>query len=288
MGRGPPDFSSLKYWANRFENETEFEWLARSEVVLPLISRQAVSLAPSPERDLETAPSIGPLRILHFGRGSSNLGSEIQKTLDSDGVPAHVIDADYVPPTSLSARDVPVIQLDVLNHTSLKAATQEQGGVWDILVDKSTADAISCGPGIPISQPDSIDPGSSGASSSASSGNNGDASSPTLLCPPIEVLCSNLARVTRPGGKWISISYSSTRFDHLSDSPHTPLHSLDHPTSSGTNPCESAVPTWRVLEKISLGSTSLPEGRTVTDGKGGTRVVYEPETPTWAYILERV
>lgn len=280
MGRaGPPDFSSKTYWEHRFEKESEFEWLARSDVILPLVLRLVEEVRSATDRrasDLHVhashdAPidahvnsrSDKAFRVLHFGCGSSNLGSEIHQHLSENSIPAEVIDADYVPTTALSTRSVPLIQLDVLDASSIAQTTKEDG-LWDLLVDKSTADAISCGPSIPrLCTSNSNTPSSVALDSGCQDG---------PLLPPIEVLCDNLARATRPGGRWISISYSASRFDHL----------LGHSSTEARN-----SHSWRIVEKVSLGSTSLPEGRVVVDGKGNSRTVYEPETPTWAYILER-
>lgn len=170
-----------------------------------------------------------------------------------------VVDADYVLPSLLSSRVVSVVQVDMLDIVSLKGVTE---GQWDLVIDKSTADAISCGPS--ITRPTSA------------------LSSETHSVPPLEVLCDNLARVTRKGGRWLSISYSATRFEHVLPIP-TGTSAMD----SASDSAEPVSPTWRLVVKQPLTTASMPEGRVIPDGKG-FRTVYEPETPIWLYILERV
>jgi len=289
---GPPDFSSQQYWETRFEKETSFEWLAPSEVILPIVlgtvkevinARRSTSTGPA-----ATGPDDLPCRILHFGCGSSSLGSDIQQYLQTSAAPPNthisgtasgapvpeaveaevnnvddiislppieVIDADYVPPTLLSEapRSVPLIQLDVLDPTSLASSSPQEG--WDVLIDKSTADAISCGPNLT------------------------DLASGTST-PPLDVLLDNLAQVTRHGGRWLSISYSATRYDSLRSRSWT--SSLDPEGDSRSN-----TGRWQVISRTPLGSTAIPEGRLIADGKGWRRV-YEPETPIWLYVLQRI
>ena len=129
-------------------------------------------------------------------------------------------------------------QMDILDMTALTKHSPEGG--WDLLIDKSTADAISCGPDIKGR-------------------------------PPIETLCRNLAEATRNGGRWICVSYSENRFDHL--------QSKDRDLKEG----EGA--TWKLRARFPL-SVSQTE-RVVKDGDV-ERVVHEPETSVWGYHLERI
>jgi hypothetical protein len=327
MGKNdPPDFSSKEYWQTRFGRETAFEWLARSEIIVPIVAQTAEDVlrqrkgGASTHRPESQESSGGELtegrderreglRILHFGCGSSNLGSDVKTYLDqhfaldpsttveeasrgpsTPAIDIQVIDADYVPPDLLSSRPIPVIQLDVLDPESLRGA-RAQYGQWDLVIDKSTADAISCGPNLPrsILEEDLLatTPGTLADDSLAGQDvPKGSAVEPRPhgedLVEPIEVLCANLARVTSKGGKWISISYSASRFAHIP----FPGSSLGGTTETANGGMETQRPGWKVLEKRPVASTSMPEGRVVRDGKG-FRTVYEPDTPVWIYILER-
>lgn len=229
----PIDYSSQTYWESRLaqERETGYEWLVPTPLILPIISEHGITTS-------------GCTRILHFGCGSSFLGRELQSTFGSK---VKVTDADYAatglrPNLSSSSSDcgrsldgVPLLDLDVLSLSSLVDASPTEG--WDLLVDKSTADAISCGPPC-------------GQTQRSSSESEQEA---------IEVLCANLAQVTRPAGRWVSISYSSERFDFLSARPDL---------------------RWRVLDKLPVQLISPTTG-------GSNGIVYQPEAGVWAWILER-
>lgn len=192
--------------------------------------------------DLESRKAI---RCLHIGCGTSDLGKELEDALKEKlcsiecdvEVDVQVIDSDYVAESiqlssnsSLESRQI--LPLDCLNLSDLIHQSPELG--WDLIIDKSTADAISCGPLI-----DSIE--------------------------PLQILLRNLAKVTKKGTRWISISYSATRFSHLEQGDG-----------------------WKVIEKSFLTSTSLPEGRRWKDASGVERVVFEPETGVWGWVLERI
>ena len=254
------------------------------------------------------------LRVLHLGCGTSSLGPLLQTSLQTHfdassassppvstkssspisptassslstsprittsalravptGVTIEVSDADYVESSLLPPRPIPLFQLDILDSKSVLRSVEEQtGGLgWDIIVDKSTADAISCGPRLSsqaalypfdIAVPSGVEE----PESTPQTASDGDDDT----VHPCDLLCINLARITPLGARWICISYSSNRFANL--------RSL-----SSTGP-------WKLISRIPLNTTSMPEGRQVDDGHGGLRTVYEPETSIWAYVLERV
>lgn len=162
------------------------------------------------------------------------------------GSEVEIVDADYVAESiqADSTRDAPILSLDCLDLEDVRA--KSPAGGWDMILDKSTADAISCGPS--LSFPDH---GNSAGS----------------MIEPLEMLLRNMAEATRPKSRWISISYSATRYN------------IDAARLREIG--------WAVLEKRFLASTSLPEGRKVRDEKGNERVVWEPETGVWGWVLER-
>jgi hypothetical protein len=229
------DFSSAEYWASRFTTETSFEWLLPSDQIIAFVLENF-------HPNLEPGQ---PITCLHIGCGTSDLGKRLEEAIKElhtpstiDGqVDIQVIDSDYVAesiiPFDSHAESRQILPLDCLNLPDLMKDSPEQG--WDLIIDKSTADAISCGPLI-----DSLE--------------------------PLQVLLHNMAQVTRKGTRWISISYSATRFSHLE---------------------EEGEGGWKVVEKRFLASTSLPDGRRWRDKSGVERVVFEPETGIWGWILER-
>ncbi|WVR06151.1 hypothetical protein IAU60_003181 [Kwoniella sp. DSM 27419] len=159
--------------------------------------------------------------VLHFGAGTSSLGRD----LASAGVVVH--DADYV--------QVPgALLLDVLSLDAMIQAPKV-----NTFLDKSTADAIACGqvlPGFthPVYGASPVD--------------------------PLQRLAWNLARVSTAHARWISISYSATRFDSVRE--------------------------WTQLHREMIATTYIPGGRRVRDGDT-ERIVHEPETGVWLHVLER-
>jgi hypothetical protein len=168
-----------------------------------------------------------------------------------------------------------ILPLDCLDLDDLLTKSKivlGEGRGWDFVIDKSTSDAISCGPLIPLPLSES--------SSRASANDHIDIDIDTDV-EPLEVLLVNMAKVTRKGGKWISISYSEKRYACLITKPGSAV-------SQGSRGGEGEGYGWKVLEKRFLASTSLPEGRRWRDKQGVERVVYEPETGVWRWVLERI
>ena len=257
------DFSSAQYWATRFTTETSFEWLLPSSKIIAFIL----------ENFRPTTKNI--VKCLHLGCGTSSLGLELEEAfkqaMTTDGNDRNgdvqVVDTDYVAESISSITQLrPIIPLNALDLSDL-IRNSEDG--WDLIIDKSTADAISCGPLIADIE-------------------------------PINVLCWNLAKVTKKGMRWISISYSSTRFTFLDAIMERGFHATkdrdvgegvedDGDESkggdAGTGGEEGG---WKVVERRFLASTSLPDGRRWRDESGVERVVFEPETGVWGWVLERV
>lgn len=190
-----PDYSSRWYWKDRLlsEDSEGFEWLVSSEDILPHI-------APIIEES-----RIEPARVLHFGCGSSTLGADLQRRF---GKLVNVYDADYAISeterkfllqrfTDSGIETPRVLHLDALNSQQMIDCSPPGG--WNLLVDKSTADAIACGE--PIATTAQADTG-------------------PATHDPIEVLCRNLRRVTSADAAWVSISYSASRFEFLQGAEH--------------------------------------------------------------------
>ena len=241
------DFSSAEYWSTRFIKETSFEWLLPSNKI---ITFSLENFHHNPESEIT--------KCLHLGCGTSTLGLELEEALRrtiGDKVDIQLVDSDYVAESITLSTPRPILNLNALDIFDLRSKSE---GGWDLIIDKSTADAISCGPLI------------------------GD-------IEPINVLCSNMAEVTKRGTRWISISYSPTRFSFLNATKTT---SGGNGVGAGTRyeakREREGEGGWKVLEKRFLASTSLPEGRRWKDESGVERVVFEPETGVWGWVLERV
>ncbi|KAG0368837.1 S-adenosyl-L-methionine-dependent methyltransferase [Gamsiella multidivaricata] len=178
MVSGATPFDKQEYWSQRFDREASFEWLMPWTVLGPHLL--ALDLLP---RD----PSA---RILNLGCGNSDLPLDLYRAGYQ-----HVTSVDFVgsvvnrmrerceraigwpsSPSSPSARECPLqfLEMDCLDMSALPQ------GSFQLCVDKSTSDAISCG--------------------------DDDE------CTKLKTLCEQVARVVvQPGGLWCVISYSRFR-----------------------------------------------------------------------------
>lgn len=172
----PADFDKQEYWHARFATETSFEWLATSEEFMRILEADADF-----SRKLDPASS----RVLHVGFGTSDL----QNHLRAAGF-AHVLNVDYEPLAVERGRAIEEGRFrDVRMGYAVADATrldadlgladgQQTGRKFDLVVDKSTVDAVSCG----------------GEEAFLS-------------------MCRAVRRCLAAGGFWISLSYSRWRFD---------------------------------------------------------------------------
>ncbi|WWC62308.1 uncharacterized protein I303_104904 [Kwoniella dejecticola CBS 10117] len=308
----PPttDFSSAEYWSKRFESEESFEWLISDKDLLPFVNDNLPVSFVQPEGNVNHDLSERVFNVLHFGSGSSSLGKSLQRHLNRHCYNTHkkkriqIYDSDYVQtpytsfptpsnpnpipnpsPSPTQEQDigededvVPFLLIDVLSLDSLQT-TSSQNGVsrWDLIIDKSTCDAISCSPSLP---PDTIkingEAGSIGGSPS-------DA---------VERLLFNLSRVTENGARWISISYSSNRFSLPDTKSESTSNSASDPNQKSDSPGKQSIPEkygWKLVDKRMISTTYIPGGKRVKDPKTGEeRIVHEPETGVWMYVLERI
>lgn len=162
------DFEKQSYWHERFSTEKAFEWLLPSVEFMSLIKPVLDRLDPA------TA------RILHIGFGTSDL----QNHFRSRGF-RNVLNVDYEPLAIERGRELEEKAFgDVQMRYDVQDATQlDLSERFDLIIDKSTVDAICCG-GV------------------------------TALRRMIAGIRSCLA----DGGIWISLSFSEFRFN-LGDLP---------------------------------------------------------------------
>ncbi|KAG7567068.1 hypothetical protein FFLO_01194 [Filobasidium floriforme] len=276
----PPAFSDLAYWDNRFSTtSTPFDWLVSANALDSLV----VASIRSSSRER--------CKILHIGCGSSELSSRLGELA---GTRENIWNTDYSrvvieqgraieekldarPPKTgheeVSGRMNWTV-LDLLSEESITAFRAEtKSESFDLIVDKSTSDAISCGPDLPL--PDSD------ASISSRSAH-------PILLHPLELLALNLARLTRPGGRWICISYSSDRFEFL----HQGTSSRTQSGNDGSTLRElEASRYWRLEHKEEIEVETHSE-RAVDAGipEGGVTArmpVFRPKQVNYSYILVR-
>ncbi|KAB5532671.1 S-adenosyl-L-methionine-dependent methyltransferase [Coniochaeta sp. 2T2.1] len=158
----PPNFESQNYWHDRFSTETAFEWLTDSSTFLEIIE-------PFLDRLDRSA------RLLHLGCGTSDLHNHLR----ARGF-LNVTNVDYEPLALKRGRELEQASFgDVRTTYELADATHLQlGERYDLIIDKGTADAISCGDGDSVLR-----------------------------------MAQGVKKHLAAGGFWISMSYSSSRFD---------------------------------------------------------------------------
>lgn len=191
----PIDFDKQEYWHRRFATETQFEWLVPSSTFMAIIEPHLDSLLSnyhshdynsdsSADEPLATAP-----KVLQIGFGTSDL----QNHLRARGLP-DVLNIDYEPLAIERGRQLEkqtfgdvVMKYAVMDATELSSPPADfdfpsspnvPRSQFDLVLDKSTVDAVSCG--------------GQGA---------------------FLRMAGAVRRCLAPGGVWISLSYSSARFD---------------------------------------------------------------------------
>ncbi|KAJ6788489.1 hypothetical protein PWT90_02634 [Aphanocladium album] len=180
------DFEQQSYWHERFSSETAFEWLLSSADFLSLVDPLLANLSRSSE-------------ILHIGSGTSDLHNHLRKR----GF-LNVTNVDYEPLAAHRGQELEQRAFgDVKLRYAVADATRlpedltagassnddsESGDCvprydFQLVLDKSTCDAISCG---------------------------GE--------EPLRKMCDSVYQCIRSDGAWIALSYSAHRFD-MSDLP---------------------------------------------------------------------
>ncbi|CAH0058592.1 unnamed protein product [Clonostachys solani] len=176
------DYEKQSYWHDRFASETSFEWLVSSKHFISVIEPHLAQLPLSS-------------RILHLGSGTSDLHNHFR----SRGL-LNVTNLDFEPLAAERGRDLEQkafgdVRMDyaVADATRLVdepimigshggAAGEEDQNVtpakFDLVVDKSTADAVACG---------------------------GDSA--------ILKLAEGIKECLSKDGVWVSLSFSSDRFE---------------------------------------------------------------------------
>lgn len=128
----PVDYDQQSYWHERFASERAFEWLLTSDQFISIIQPYLDEYGPSAE-------------IRNIGSGTSDL----QNHLRVRGF-EKVTNVDYEPLAATRGRELEQQAFgDVRMRYAVADATRLQeeleGSTYDLVLDKSTVDAISCG-----------------------------------------------------------------------------------------------------------------------------------------------
>lgn len=285
MAPQPPPFASKEYWENRFhQNEQAFDWLLPASCMDPQII-EALSLRPE-----------GSSKILHIGCGTSLLSLHLRAHVE-DPVQIHNVDfsAKAIEWGMQSERDIfhnqegdntkkvrdgankgygvrtdnmmRWSQVSLLSQSSVLSTCPESS--YDIIVDKSTADAIACGDDVEVSFKSKSD---LKETDSRLYGKHHDEVSG--LVHPVCMLALHLALIAAPGCRWIALSYSSDRFPFLHNDPF-PEESV--PPQLLDNGYPDPARYWRLVIKEAV---DAPE-------EENTGATHRPRISHWLYVLER-
>ena len=158
----PADFEKQSYWHRRFKSETSFEWLISSGAFMDVLTPRLQNLPKSAS-------------ILHVGSGTSDLHNHLRM----QGF-LGVTNIDYEP---LALQRGQQLERDVFGDVQMKYTVADATNLdleekYQMVVDKSTADAISCGESIAVA-----------------------------------LMAASIRRCLSPDGFWVSLSYSPYRFD---------------------------------------------------------------------------
>ena len=217
----PPNYELQSYWNARFEKESHFEWLGDgSDTILPHLHAHLL--------DLRVLSPPRPARLLHIGAGTSSLSERIRELYCDEYGPQvdqrAIVNVDFADnlvsrgqekeatlATSGLGTGMQWICADALKWGELEAAFGLGGEerTFDLVVDKSTSDAISCADDVSYSSPDpSLHPVLKEVLA-AQGGRK-------LSIPPVELLATHLASLVHPGGLWVALTFSANRFLFLS------------------------------------------------------------------------
>ncbi|KAI0361458.1 hypothetical protein OH77DRAFT_1443954 [Trametes cingulata] len=218
----PPDYELQSYWKQRFVDEKHFEWLGDGkDTILPHVYAFLLETRSS------GLGSNQPRRLLHIGAGTSSLSERLRELYNSmygeDVDERAIVNTDFAgnlvvrkQAAEEARRAVGGQQrgmrwrcVDAMKWRELEILRDEEPAPFDIVVDKSTSDAISCGEDVSYSHPDpSVHP--SFNNYLEAHGTHG------ITLSPVEVLAIHLSSVVRPGGLWVALTFSSDRFAFLS------------------------------------------------------------------------
>ncbi|KAF2084487.1 hypothetical protein K490DRAFT_49130 [Saccharata proteae CBS 121410] len=281
MPHKPPPFSTLEYWDERFtENSSAFDWL------LPPNSLDAPIV-----QALNSCKGDKPT-IMHIGCGTSVLSLHLRAHVE-DPQQIHNVDfsraaielgarweqqlseANDRPQKSSEDTKLPRMRwsvADLLSLPSIIDLSLDGSEKYDVIVEKSTSDAVACGEDVSIPLPyplrsvwhfDSSFPKRSG------------------LVHPCHILAAHLAFLSKPGATWIAISYSSNRFPFLPPYPSSNEEGrLSQEIVANGFPHPATL--WNLVRKEQV---EAPDAK--ANGEHDENFVHRPKVSHWLYVLVR-
>lgn len=295
-----PDFASQAYWEQRFTTDKNvFDWL------IPASALRDVTA------DMSESDTLQNCEILHIGCGTSD-SSILRDLVDA---PEQILNVDYSDAAVKAASEReqellsqeqnsdllateetnghPVTMLgmrwscmDLLSLDStlslLHQQQTESGKLFDLVIDKSTSDSISCGRDLSLNLPYPLS-----INGWTRRILRGGTDAPAEV-HPLHVLALHLAALTKPvTGKWVAISYSEDRFPFLPPFPHSVSTGLldDDVIKKGfTHPHQL----WKLERKERI-DLDVNREETLAERKKRLSIglVHRPKVSHWLYVLRR-
>lgn len=259
-----PSFGSQDYWDQRFTtNAAPFDWLSAPDALDPLIT-EALTSANEPEP-----------QILHVGCGSSLLSQHLKihvkhaRQVHNVDYSSVVVDAERKREVDAASGDVGACTrwdaVDLLDHGSLLEVCAV--GTYSVVVDKSTSDAVSCADDVVCSLPYAVTTQACTASVPVV-----DIEPKELSVHPLHLMAVHLALVTKPGARWIALSYTAERYPFLEGE-------ATGTDEDGTS--DAGIPDPRLLWTV-VDKQQIEAKEEAIDG-----VTHRPKVYHWVYILQR-
>lgn len=298
-----PDFASQAYWNARFTTDKKpFDWL------LPASALRDVTA------DMSEKDALRKCEVLHIGCGTSD-SSILRELVDA---PEQILNVDYSEAAveAASEREQEFLAqeqnsnllepegnpkgvqrsvdlqgmrwscMDLLSLDSILSILERQqaesGKLFDLVLDKSTSDSISCGREVSLNVPYPLS-----INGWTRRILRGGTDAPADV-HPLHVLALHLAALTTPvSGRWIVISYSEDRFPFLPPFPHSVSTGLlgDDVIQKGfTHPHQL----WKLEKKEKIDPDANHE-ETLAERKKrlSAGLVHRPKVSHWLYVLRR-
>lgn len=261
----PPSFGSQQYWNNRFTaNSNPFEWLEAPTALDPYLLAAVRAIGeeypeilhigcgtsllsyhlrahvkqPKQVHNLDysdVAIRVGRQREVDIFSVDAETQSPSENHEATLSGPSHTIDAtrahedgtDAIPTRTASDQTTLPSNMrwssaNLLSHSSLLDVCTP--ATYSIIVDKSTSDSIACADDIYVPLPYFVRT----ASDTTCSARFTESPEPIH---PLHIMAIHMALLTKPGARWISLSYSEDRYPFL----HLPLPLPPAPSSAATS-----------------------------------------------------
>ncbi|CAI7586200.1 unnamed protein product [Penicillium pancosmium] len=211
---GAPDYDSPEFWDHRFATGRDVgEWLNSGHVLIDAV------LSDLEQRTHLHSPGHSP-HVLHLGPGVSRLGQRLRDAFleqrwSADGILNVDFSSEAVRIGQNVERDIPPGHAMHWRRADLllwdHVATLTPFAPFDVILDKSTSDAIATFSDCEVSAFDL--PELCPTVREVAQDNDND--NGTAILSPVELLALNLIPLTRKDTTWITLSYSTLRFDRL-------------------------------------------------------------------------